>query len=946
MNHKGEIDPCKYCGKKFKVLHNLHIHWGNCLKNTDGLKPFVCDCKASFSRETALKAHQNYCGVNDNDSPVSKKMKTTNSSCLSSTSSVESFSSSVPDILIPFPTKTPEEIDENGKKGLKENFICNNFPDQCICNCDKSHYTKIKQHTIGEMEKEVSDFVTFFMEFKKNPNSVYENQETSTFLQWLETHRCNTVESTNELLYMLKSDEFDVNNLPNNYKEINKLKKKFQLIYREVEIFKNPSKSICHIPIMVIIQRWLLQPGRYEMMKLQFEPKYDPLTSERIYADVWDSLWMEEKKELLEEWSHYGASILPVFLWGDSTGTSNFGKQSIHPLVTSCGADTLHGRDVNSGKSLLALCPQVRAHDILHDAKEVGSDVRLHLLHQCNRACLEDLKTVENSKEGFWFHVPDGQNGYELKLIFPFLCSLIGDIPEHKKNCCKYSGGDDKRQSKPCWTCNIDGGNLNQSNPKANLRDQLSYRELHSTLLDIKYMRPDNKEFHRLSQLYSYNLESSVLLEFDHFNLATDVAIDVDHTLHFGIGQLMIHNFRAVMMHHFGKKSADTACAEILHRFEHFCSKACGMSMYLFPDNIWSIEPKEKTMETYKRIIMYLTPLLVTYLDDRKYFLCKKDKEKYNNLKDLRTCFVSYHMIQKMFFKTSIKESELQSLEMNITIFMEKMVSIYGPCDTSELKLIKFHKFLEFIPQIRRFGRLRNTSTGRYEAQNRIMKKEFQATNKKSSYLKDMFKNITRKELQQFVAPLSTAAVHSNSHKLSNENQLLSIHSIVKKDPRFKNFFHDLTTFCSQESSSQNITDEDDLEDRKLTLDSRIKMFKSIHIDKEGEWSSMVKDSKIFSTSQFFHKVPKTLQNLVVMNNGLEVPWFANIMFIFTLPIIDEPLIYFKWMETEQKRDDELGLWVCKRSTNMKNCIQRVSSVSGRIHVFYSEMDRLYYIIE
>ena len=173
------------------------------------------------------------------------------------------------------------------------------------------------------------------------------------------------------------------------------------------------------------------------------------------------------------------------------------------------------------------------------------------------------------------------------------------------------------------------------------------------------------------------------------------------------------------------------------------------------------------------------------------------------------------------------------------------------------------------------------------------MKKEFQATNKKSSYLKDMFKNIIRKECQKFVAYQLTQFIKwkpTTFHPFHCE-----------RDLRFKNSFHDLTTFCSQESSSQNITDEDDLEDRKLTLHSRIKMFKSIHIDKEGEWSSMDKDSKIISTSQFFHKVQLCCRTLFVMNNGLEVPWFANIMLIFTLPIIDEPLIYFKWMETKQK---------------------------------------------
>ena len=78
------------------------------------------------------------------------------------------------------------------------------------------------------------------------------------FIQWLERNRLNTVVSTNQLLSMIKDPNFNISNLPENYKEIQNTKNKIPIIYRRVEIFQNPSKYICHVPILVLIQKWLL----------------------------------------------------------------------------------------------------------------------------------------------------------------------------------------------------------------------------------------------------------------------------------------------------------------------------------------------------------------------------------------------------------------------------------------------------------------------------------------------------------------------------------------------------------------------------------------------------------------------------------------------------------------------------------------------------------------
>ena len=456
-------------------------------------------------------------------------------------------------------------------------------------------------------------------------------------------------------------------------------------------------------------------------MKFAFLPKTTPDKQQRVYADIWDSDWMKEHQRRLIQRGILNAKIIPIILWSDGTQLTKFSHQQMHPIIASCGSDPLSTRDGNEGKSLVGYIPSLVLSNV---AKKHLPAFRLHLFHSCLWALLNDLLVVENT--GVWFSVPNGKGGFEAQLFFPLLCCYVGDTPELKKVAGMFSGGNDSSHQSPCWTCSVPGNHLNdinyQSQPGWTLWSKGEFASRKTKMMNLK-LAGEKDQMEELSKNFSTHLENNILAEMSSFCIPSDVVTDIDHDLPFGLGLFMVDNFKDVVNHHIGQTSL---VEEIANTLADLYFRKLGLPAFLFPRTfVFGMVQGEKTFEKYRLLLWFLPFVLKRFFVD--------SKGVYGSIgAKIGKCFGLYYKVQKSVYRETFSEKSLVDLGQVLKEFQKQVLEIYGPVSKTNLCTIKFHKIGEIVPQIKRYGRPKNTNTGRYEAcHQKFVKRVYLETSKK-----------------------------------------------------------------------------------------------------------------------------------------------------------------------------------------------------------------------
>lgn len=863
---------------------------------------FECNCGKKFNHQGTLKNHLKHCLFDGK-----KEEKSTQDIALDEMQQWETFQDQELGFLetIHFPpsnTHITPQMDVN---------------EECCCKCPSKEdfLEKLPSRDLQNIKDEVAKMVETKANIELSSFSGHSSQESQILWKWYCRYPQNTAESMEELLKILSDKTLSHENFPSNFQQLSKSSiENAEAIIKEVVVFKDPELKFVYTPLLLIIQTWLLDAKRYAQMKFTFIPKINN-QNERIYADIWDSDWMKIKQQQLQSLGILEPKIIPLILWSDGTAPAAFSKLSVHPIVIACGSDSLEYRDSDGGKDLVGFIPHLfKVNRKNKKANSQLSVLRLHLFHHCLNIVLHDLKIVETT--GFFFKVPDGVGGYKYEKYYPLLCCYLGDTPEQKKVACKFSGGNDKLHEKPCFTCDVSGKDLNEildsSVREKKILSKSDHNEKWNTLLQCK----SNPEYAKLSSSLSMHLERSLVLSLEFFDVPTDLPLDVDHHLSFGIGQFMVDYLQKLLQEMYGQQGNEMY-SEIIIEFENICFEELKLPRYLFPNDISDIMSKEKTMERYKWILKFLA--FATF----RYFKMKQDSRG----KLIWETFVLYYKMQRSIYQKSFSESEIQQLMEHIENFCKLILKTFAKVHPSAFATIKFHRIQELYLSIFRFGRPRNTNTGRWEATHKtFVKKVYKSSNKQiRSVQYQMMKLVKSKETKK--EDLKIITKQDKTHSVSKKSHMCCCQDITKDYPPFEiaclNFFKNQ----HQDNPPNSIGD--------------VWIFKSLYGIQDFRYHHLIYDYQIFSVFKWSNG---TNGNIVLVSNKESHPWFARCLFIFKVKSWDEPLVFLSWLEfpknstgEPQHKDLTFGLYNVYEPKKTYWDVQPISVIVGRVNVISIE---------
>lgn len=611
----------------------------------------------------------------------------------------------------------------------------------CVCGClnQSLHLEPMqKNREQKNVQEEVDNFAEFIIKVQKEPYQIYKNKEHQILSEFLADHQTLTVEAIEDLLKILKNPDLDKKNFPESYPQMAVEEKKWLQVYKKSIVFKSPRLKFFHIPLMVTVQSWLLDIQRFQKMKFTFQPKQMTIqdTTQRVYADIWDSDWMKERQQNFLRKGILNAKIIPLIIWSDATLVTRFSQQQMHPILVSCGSDPLDFRDSEFGKSLVGYIPS-----LFKIPNVKGGNLpryRLHLFQTCLWIMLEDLEVVE--KEGMWFKVPKEDGSFGIDLFFPLICCYLGDIPELKKVAMMFSGGNDISQQTPCWSCNIPGNQLNnikfEQLPGWKKYQREDVGEKIQQLTQVKNVKA---EYEALCKKFSMYLEKSMLMEIPYFCISTDLPSDIDHNLPFGIGLFMVDNFEVLLEQQFPENKTSIS-QEVSQKLDRLVFEILEVPSKMMPRTfVFGMVQGEKTIQKYKTILAHLPFVL------KRYFQKYETRYGPKGL-DISRCFALYARIQRQVYHDHFSDGKLEALSNLIENFQQLLKELYGSISKTGFCTIKFHKMGEMVSQIKRFGRLKNTNTGRYETgHQKFVKKIYLETNKQTEVMvEQMIKKITQ----------------------------------------------------------------------------------------------------------------------------------------------------------------------------------------------------------
>lgn len=176
--------------------------------------------------------------------------------------------------------------------------------------------------------------------------------------------------------------------------------------------------------------------------------KFTPLRyqHQRIYSEQYNGKWWEKTQNMLPN----RASILSIILYSDATTCDQLGKTSEHPVYLTLGNIPAWRRSKPDAKVLLCYLPILKAKTNSEKRSKSFLMAKKALFHYAFDIIMRPLLPYKDI--GFDLQTNNGEFW-----CFPYISTLLGDIPENATQTLTYS----INSKHPCHKCLIPNEDLN-----------------------------------------------------------------------------------------------------------------------------------------------------------------------------------------------------------------------------------------------------------------------------------------------------------------------------------------------------------------------------------------------------------------------------------------------------------------------------------------------------
>jgi hypothetical protein len=188
--------------------------------------------------------------------------------------------------------------------------------------------------------------------------------------------------------------------------------------------------------------------------------KFTPLhyQGQRVYSEQFNGKWWEKTQNTFPS----EANILSIILYSDATTCDQLGKTSEHPVYLTLGNIPSWRRNKPDAKVLLCYFPILKAKTNSEKRSKRFLMAKKALFHHAFDIVMCPLLPYKD--KGFDLQTNNGE-----LWCFPFISTLLGDLPENATQTLTYSGNG----KYPCHKClipNEDLNNLRLSDSQIELR--------------------------------------------------------------------------------------------------------------------------------------------------------------------------------------------------------------------------------------------------------------------------------------------------------------------------------------------------------------------------------------------------------------------------------------------------------------------------------------------
>ena len=194
----------------------------------------------------------------------------------------------------------------------------------------------------------------------------------------------------------------------------------------------------------------------FEHCVFKFTPLY--YQDQRIYSEQFNGKWWEKTQNKLPS----EANIISIILYSDATTCDQLGKTSEHPVYLTLGNIPSWRRNKPDAKVLLCYLPILKAKTNSEKRSKRFLMAKKALFHHAFDIMMRPLLPYKD--DGFDLLTNNGQ-----LWCFPYISTLLGDLPENAAQTLTYS----VNGKHPCHKClihNDDLNNLRLSNDQIELR--------------------------------------------------------------------------------------------------------------------------------------------------------------------------------------------------------------------------------------------------------------------------------------------------------------------------------------------------------------------------------------------------------------------------------------------------------------------------------------------
>jgi hypothetical protein len=188
--------------------------------------------------------------------------------------------------------------------------------------------------------------------------------------------------------------------------------------------------------------------------------KFTPLhyQNQRIFREQFNGKWWEKTQSTLPG----GANILSIILYSDATNCDQLGKTSEHPVYLTLGNIPVWRRSKPDAKVLLCYLPILKAKTNSEKRSKSFLIAKKALYHYAFDIIMQPL--LQYKDKGFDLQTNNGEFW-----CFPYISTLLGDIPENATQTLTYSTNG-KHPCHKCLILNEDLNNLGLNNDEIELR--------------------------------------------------------------------------------------------------------------------------------------------------------------------------------------------------------------------------------------------------------------------------------------------------------------------------------------------------------------------------------------------------------------------------------------------------------------------------------------------